>query len=126
VRIAWILLGVAMLAWLSFEDQSVRWVLFFAALVCGLAAYSLALRWRLTAGRRAYYLPLLGAAAGLAVILVALFLMALKSGLHGHMSPDFSPDQIVWVVSRTLNWGIAGLLAGCAAFMCPVIRAKRP
>jgi len=125
LRIAWILLGAAVLVWLSFEDQSVRPVLFFAALICGLAAYSLALRWRLTTRPRSYALPILGAAAGLAVVPAALFLMVLKSGLHSHLTPDFTPDQIAWVVTRAPAWGMAGLLAGCAAFLFPLARSGR-
>lgn len=125
LRISWILLGATVLVWLSSEDESVRPVLFFVALICGLAAYSLALRWQLNARPRSYTLPLLGAAAGLAVVPAALFLMAFKSGLHSHLTPDFTPDQIAWVVSRAPAWGMAGLLAGCAAFLFPLARAGR-
>jgi hypothetical protein len=55
------------------------------------------------------------AAAGLALgagsVLLTLFLMALKTGLHAH-GPEFTTAQIAWVWNQLPLWSLAGLLAG--------------
>ncbi|MGW8319863.1 MAG: hypothetical protein ACWGPS_11500 [Candidatus Promineifilaceae bacterium] len=53
----------------------------------------------------------LGGIGGLACALLALALMAVKTGLHGH-GPEFTPTQIDWVVSQMPLWGVSGTLAG--------------
>lgn len=126
LRFAWILLGLALLVWLSLEDQNPRAVLFFSLLVCSLASFSLAWHWHLADRPRPYRVILLGIAAGLAVVPVGLFLMALKTGLHSHPKPDFTPDQITWIVSRLPFWGLVGLLGGCSAFLWLLSRERRP
>lgn len=119
LRGAAVLLGVAVLVWLTLEDRGARsaerLALLFAALTCALIAVRLSLAWGLwSAPPRLLALPLLSAAAGLAVVPLALVFMALKTGLHAHPTPDYTPEQIVWVVSRAPAWALAGLLAGCS------------
>jgi hypothetical protein len=111
LRLAAILLGVGMLAWLPFEDTSVRPALVFAALTCSLAGSALVSRLNLS-GRRAWIIAFTGAAAGLAVTPLASGLMLFKSGLHAHTSPDFSLDQYFAVLQRTSFWIGAGFLVG--------------
>ena len=50
---------------------------------------------------------LVGAGSGL----LTLIFMAVKTGLHAH-GPEFTPDEIMWVVRQTPIWAAAGLLAG--------------
>jgi hypothetical protein len=67
-----------------------------------------------SAGQRRFSIRhiMVGAAAGIAVTPLALLLMAFKSGLHGHGSPDFTIGQMQAVVLRTPVWVIAGSLLG--------------
>jgi len=53
--------------------------------------------------------------AGLGVTVVALLLMAIKTGLHGHGTPDYTPEQMVRVLSLTPLWVIVGLMIGLVA-----------
>jgi hypothetical protein len=43
---------------------------------------------------------------------VAIFLMALKSGIHGHGTPDFTVAQMQEILLRTPFFAISGLLVG--------------
>lgn len=52
-----------------------------------------------------------GLAAGLGSGLLSLLFMALKTGLHAH-GPEFTAEQIAWVVGRIPYWTLGGLLAG--------------
>jgi hypothetical protein len=76
-----------------------------------------ALAARFLAGRRltlAQWLTLMtmaGLVAGGGLVLLTLFLMMLKTGLHAH-GPEYSPAEIVWVWSRLLSWSVLGILAG--------------
>ena len=101
-----------MLLWLPVEDTDEKWVLTFAAAVNAwmVARYLV----HLSPAMRAS-LPrqlLMGALAGLAITPVALFLMAFKTGMHGHSTPDFTAEQILSVIHRTPMWGSAGLFLG--------------
>lgn len=49
----------------------------------------------------------LGAGSGL----LTLFFMAMKTGLHAH-GPEFSLEEINWVMGRTPLWALVGLLSG--------------
>ena len=47
---------------------------------------------------------------------VALLLMAIKTGLHGHGTPDYTPEQMVRVLSLTPLWVVVGLVIGLITF----------
>lgn len=124
LRISALVLGAIMLFWLPIEDPDERLVILFAAAICALAAaYFLvsSMVWQKEPSRMAasalrngrwLMVPLICTLAGLALTPVTLFLMAFKSGLHGHSSPDFTPGQITAVILRTPIWTGAGLLIG--------------
>jgi hypothetical protein len=107
-----IALGVALLLWLPFEDSGIDVVLAFSTLICGWCALRFLLS--IPPGRenwlRRYVFA--GALAGLAVSPLAFLLMALKTGLHGHPSPDFTVGQLREVLASTPLWLLAGLLLG--------------
>ena len=50
---------------------------------------------------------LLGLFSGLTILIF----MAVKTGLHAH-GPEFTPEQIAWVIRQTPIWAAAGMLAG--------------
>lgn len=122
-RLAIITVSVILLFWLPFEDVHDRFVQVFSLVYCILGA----LRWLLTRTARGIqrrlrpgwvgvlFLVLTGLSFGLLVAPGSVFLMALKSGLHGHPVPDFSLDQIRVVWQNAPLWGVIGSLVGLAA-----------
>ena len=109
--LAW---GILVLFWLPVEDLDLRWVILFAAALCALAAVRFSLP-TTTAGqvsRPWWTAPLTGALAGACVAPLAVLLMVIKTGLHGHTSPDFTPDQVISVLYRAPYWAAGGLLVG--------------
>jgi ethanolamine transporter EutH len=101
-----------MLVWLPFEDLQQNWVLLFSIAIAGLtSAYFLA---RTTEKlKHSWWLYLLtGLLAGLAVTPLAIFLMALKGGIHSHPSADFTAQQVLQVIYTTPVWILAGSLIG--------------
>ncbi len=53
----------------------------------------------------------LGLFVGVTTALLTLLFMAVKTGLHGH-GPEFTQEQLVWIVGQIPLWGIAGLIGG--------------
>jgi hypothetical protein len=113
IRLLAILLGIVLLAWVSLEDQSVTWALLFAAAICMLvAAEWLASSQRLSTGNGWLAYPLAGLVGGVATAPIALLLMAIKTGLHGHAVPDYTPAQMGLVLTSIPIWIGAGALIG--------------
>jgi len=112
LRILGLILGASLLFWLPIEDSGDRWVLLFSAAISTLIAAQCWLQLIGRFGKRGYWLVLSGLLAGILVTPVAVLLMALKTGLHGHQGPDFSGDQIMAVLVRTPVWIVSGFLAG--------------
>jgi dolichyl-phosphate-mannose--protein O-mannosyl transferase len=114
LKIMAILLGAALLLWIPFEDSSTRWVRLFSMLICCLGAIYACQKIAPEKQRRWYTYPSVGLLAGVLVTPTTILLMAFKSGLHGHGSPDFTPTQVSSVLSSWPVWTAAGLLAGLA------------
>lgn len=124
MRLLALVLGIALLFWLPIEDVSEQSVVLFAALV---SAW-LGLRYLLPARPgEIHYLRrylLTGALAGLAVTPLALFLMALKTGFHGHYAPDFTIEQMQAVLYRAPVWVFVGLLLGLGIALLRLARIR--
>lgn len=116
LRLAALLLGVFLLLWLPVEDTNEIQVLVASAAVSAWLALRYLVRLPGSAKSLGKHI-LVGMLAGFAVTPLALFLMAFKTGLHGHESPDFTAEQIYFVISRTPVWGFAGLLLGLGSGM---------
>lgn len=112
VRRAAFFLGVALLIWLPMENSSILWPLLFALAGSILGVVRALPPPPRTGGWRWLLYALAGMLAGLAVTPLAIFIMAFKSGLHGHGAPDFSPGQVISVINRTPWWVISGTLTG--------------
>ncbi len=112
LRIWGIVLGGGLLLWLPVEDSSDRWVLIFAAGISSLAAAQTWLWLENRFGRRGYWLPTAGFLAGAMLTPAAFLLMAIKTGIHAHPTPDFNVQQIQALVLRTPVWLVSGLLVG--------------
>ena len=126
-RISALIVGIAWLIWLSIEDLSERWILLFSVTICVLLAVRFIIYYSAQrsknedkypqnkeqrSARRFLFYPLVGVLTGLAVTPVAIFLMALKTGLHGHFAPEFTSAQVFIVLVRTPIWIVGGLLIG--------------
>jgi hypothetical protein len=121
IRLAGIALGAGFLVWIPFEDTGVFWVLFFSVGVCGLgAAWFIAGR---PAGQSGDFLrrAFAGGLAGLVVTPLAIGLMAFKSGLHGHGSPDFSVSQMRAVLGSFPYFTLSGLVLGLLSALWPCL-----
>jgi hypothetical protein len=115
LRLIAILLGAALLLWIPFEDNSTFWVRLFSMLSCCLGAIYACSKLGPEKRGRWYTYPSVGLLAGLLVTPAAILLMAFKSSLHGHGSPEFTPAQVSSVLNSWPVWTAAGLLAGFAA-----------
>jgi len=127
LRFAVLFLGILILIWLPIEDRSASGILIFAALICTLGALAgrvvLQGHWVVPArqeeplrarNRLLVDLPV-WLIAGLAVTPVAFLLMAIKTGLHGHGTPDYTPEQMVRILNLAPLWILAGLIFGLIA-----------
>lgn len=99
-------------AWLSIEDTSTHWVT-----LLGIGFSLIAIFGFLVYNKNNQLSPLLiypvsGFLAGLLVTPLVVSLMAIKTGLHSHVTPDFSIQQIWSVLKTTPVWAVAGLLIG--------------
>jgi hypothetical protein len=120
LRVATILLGVVILLWLSFEDREVRSALLLAGFLSLLAASATVNRSRKQ--MTAYLMPIFGAVFGFLVPVLASLLMILKIGLHNHIVPDFSLEQLLAVLRLIPVWVGAGTLIGLGAAVWYVYR----
>jgi hypothetical protein len=111
-----LILGFLLFVWLPVEDVKASLVTVFAIAICGLAVARFSILIRVQPGSKHWLAYLLsGIIAGAAITPVTFLLMAFKSGLHGHGSPDFTPEQVISVLWLTPLWIIAGLLIGLGA-----------
>jgi hypothetical protein len=120
IRTAAIALGVGVLAWIPFEDTTLTWVLFFAAAICLLGGIAITGHQEiLESWNRTPRGAFLGLVAGLAVSPLAIGLMALKSGLHGHSAPDFTVTQMQAALDLFPYFALAGLAGGLLSARWP-------
>jgi hypothetical protein len=114
LRPATALLALYSAIWISLEGNLPQTLV----LGIGITAVSLLHLLQRTLGGRRLSLPLWltaaatsGLAFGAGSVLLTLFLMALKTGLHAH-GPEFTAAQIAWVWRQLPLWSLAALLAG--------------
>lgn len=102
------------LVWMALEGELWRDLL-LAAVIVGLAVASLPIRFLGGHDLSAIQLVAIAAAAGIiagvALPLVTLFLMALKTGIHAH-GPEYTPQEIAWVWRQLPLWALVGGMAG--------------
>ena len=130
-RLAALFLGILILFWLPIEDRSTIGVLIFSILMCvfgALAVTSVRPGSRQgQAGQSAF--PRLRTSqtillatwlmAGLAVTGVALLLITIKTGVHGHGAPDYTSEQMARILSLTPLWAVLGLVIGLISIFRP-------
>jgi hypothetical protein len=124
LRYAAILVGILFLVWLPLEDTHEGWVISLSAAFCAWWAA----RYLSMPNHSVYPLWLrytaAGFIAGISITPLALLLMVFKNGVHGHEFPDFSPQQMAWVVEYTPVWASAGILIGLGAGIWKMARSR--
>ena len=94
MRFSGLLLGILVLVWLPVEESSVLGVLVIAGLICTWGGIWLLFK---TGSYRRHGIVrhvLIGGLAGFFVVPAAITLMAIKTGIHGHGTPDFTVEQM--------------------------------
>jgi hypothetical protein len=116
--------AVSAVVWSALEGDLRRVVLFgLLTAITGLAF----LFQRVMGGRHfpavggVLIIGLWGVALGAGVVLVSLFMMAVKTGLHAH-GPEFSAADIEAVWGQAALWSAAGLLLGLGSGLLLVAR----
>jgi hypothetical protein len=112
LRISGFLLGIAALIWLPIEEQNVLGVVIISAAICIWTAIWVMAKTDNRDQRIILRHSIAGTGAGFAIAPVAIFLMALKSGIHGHGTPDFTFAQMQQMLLRTPFFALSGLLVG--------------
>jgi len=126
LRISGLLLGIIILIWLPIEEQNVLGVVIISGAICIWAAIWVLVKSGRSDQRIILRHGLVGAGAGLAIAPVAIFLMALKSGIHGHGTPDFTVIQLQQILSRTPFFALSGLLLGLGSGIWRFARKDSP
>jgi hypothetical protein len=124
LRFLAILLAILLLLWLPFEDITETWVIMFSAAVCTWGAVRFLILNAHSPGNSWLRHIYAGLLAGLFITPLALFLMALKTGLHGHETADFSARQMARVIELTPIWMSIGLLFGLGSCLWRFARSK--
>jgi hypothetical protein len=111
-RISGLILGIGILIWLPVEEQSELGVLIISGVICTWSAVWI-LRGPVENDRQILLRHgVVGVGAGLLLAPLAVLLMALKTGIHGHGTPDFTVGQMQLVLSRVPYFVLSGFLVG--------------
>lgn len=103
-------MGVFILLWLPTEDTSERNAIIIALTICTLAAIRILSDFPVDNFKQILFHSMAGSLAGAATILVTIFLIAFKSGLHDHGFSDYSISQINHISSLAPHLIASGLL----------------
>ena len=125
-KIAVGIVGLYAIGWLALEGELVRDIGLAAGLLVSALLYIITKRLGglIVPVRRAI---ILATAAGLlfgaGLVLLTLFLMVLKTGLHAH-GPEYTAQEIAWVWRQLPLWAGAGGLAGLGLGLLAAARGR--
>ena len=108
MRFIAIILGIALLFWLPFEDTTETTAILYAISISTWLAVTRLERVANVSQSSLRAIIMAGILAGTAITPLTLFLMAFKTGLHAHAAPDYSNTQIMAIIRRTPIWIISG------------------
>lgn len=112
LRYATIVVGIAVLVWLPFEDASTFWIILLSALVSLILILRAGFRWRHWVLSSPWRVLILAAMGGLAVAPISIVMIILKSGVHIHDAADFTGEQIISLLLRAPFWMLGSVLIG--------------
>lgn len=117
-RIIWGLAGIIWFFWIAYEDRGLL-ALTLVSTTIAVAAGATVLDWWTEGAllpRKTWLLRtgIVGGLAGAAIGPLSALLMLLKLGLHAHPQPDFTPEEFVTALSRTVYWAALGAVIGVA------------
>ncbi len=114
LRVVTVFLGLYFAVWVVLEGNLPQTVLLGGWTTAVFLVYGGQKRWggqEVSAGWWVVGTAVCGTTWSVGTLLLTLFFMALKTGLHAH-GPEFTPEQITWVIQQLPLWGVSGLLAG--------------
>jgi hypothetical protein len=116
LKLATLLVAVYAVVWIALEGNLSRVVLLALGMTLVLLGHGSRRLWGRRLSRRdwLFFSGLLGLALGAGSGVLALILMAVKTGLHAH-GPEFTAAEIGWVVAQLPWWLAGGALAGVGA-----------
>lgn len=110
MRLLAIILGIVFLFWLPIEDTSTILATVLSISICFWLAVTYFFQTSKKKSSHLYRYIFAGTIAGALVAPLTLFIMAFKTGLHGHPTPDFTTQQILAVIKKTPIWILGGFL----------------
>jgi len=113
-RWGFLVMGGVLLFWLPIEDTNLAGVQIMALTLCLLAGIHYSKE--ISARNGIIPLTLYGLAIGSLAVPLAIFLMIMKNGLHGHATSDYSFADIREIFRLAPYWGFAGALIGLGAW----------
>lgn len=120
------IVGIYAAVWMVLEGELWRdIVLAVAGLALGAAAF-IVRRWGgrpLPPAKGVALFAAVGLLSGVGVVLLTIFLMALKTGLHAH-GPEYTLADIMWIWNQLPVWGGAGGLIGLGAGLLLLARGS--
>ena len=126
LRIAGLLLGIGVIVWLPVEERNELGVLLISGAICIWSAIWLLDKPIPNDKQLILRHVLVGMGAGLVVAPVAILLMAIKSGIHGHGTPDFTISQMQVVLSRIPYFLLSGTLVGVGSGLWRMTKMDMP
>lgn len=125
LRLAGFLIGVVVMVWLAIEENNETGVLIISGLICTWGGVWL-LHKTDTFGRHVIFRYILvGGGVGLLLVPLAILLMAIKTSIHGHGSPDYTVDQMQNVFSRIPYFGFGGVLLGTGVGLLRFVQGEQ-
>jgi len=110
LRLLSIAVGIFTLFWLPIEDSSETTVIIIAVLI--VCIFSLNIINKGKFNEKPILHAIIGAISGALIIPLSLFLVAFKTSLHQHGIPEFSIEQIIFMLHKIPYFVLAGLLIG--------------
>ena len=100
MRFIAIILGMVFLFWVPIEDTNEYGAILFSIAICSWLAASYLIRRQNSHPANLFQFVLIGSIAGALITPLTFFLMAFKTGLHGHHAPDFTAQQFLSVAEK--------------------------
>lgn len=122
LKLGALLLGIVILIWIPIEESNEAGVLVLSGLLSAWVGIWLLQGTHKTKLRTIIKYSIVGGGAGLLMGLIAIFLMAIKTGIHGHGTPDYTPEQILEIISRIPFFVLGGVLIGVGGSLLRIVQ----